>query len=168
MLDDFYGSIQGGLQEKLGCVLFQLPPKYAFSAERLQDLIQNMRPGFKNVVEFRHSSWWTETVYKELAKQGITFTGHSHPIGVPDEAIVNTPVAYYRFHGVPDLFYSSYKHDVLEHIADSLLKNKKAEEVYIYFNNTAAMGAIENAVWLTDYLKESGVIFEMHAQRLSE
>jgi len=37
-------------------------------------------------------------------------------------------------------------------VADALLKDKTAKDVFIYFNNTATEGAIENALWLKKYL----------------
>jgi uncharacterized protein YecE (DUF72 family) len=152
-LDDFYNTIQEGLQEKIGCVLFQMPPKFTYSEERLQLIIDNLRPACTNVVEFRHESWWQESIFKKLGENNIVFTGHSHPIGVPDEPVANTNVAYYRFHGVPTLFYSAYGHETLARIADGLLAKEDLHEVFVYFNNTASMAAIENAVWLKQYLE---------------
>ena len=64
MLGDFYGSIQQGLQQKLGCVLFQLPPQLIYSEALLEKLIINLNPSYKNVIEFRHESWWNKVVFK--------------------------------------------------------------------------------------------------------
>jgi len=33
---DFYGTIQEGLKDKLGCVLFQMPPKMSYKEEKLE------------------------------------------------------------------------------------------------------------------------------------
>ncbi len=33
-MPDFYAVIREGLQKKLGCVLFQLPPRLSFTGER--------------------------------------------------------------------------------------------------------------------------------------
>jgi uncharacterized protein YecE (DUF72 family) len=151
LLGDFYGTVQEGLAEKTGAILFQMPPRFIYTPERLDLLIENMRPGFNNVVEFRHSSWWTDTIKKKLNKNKIIFSGISHPT-LPDEAVVNFKIGYYRFHGVPKLYYSSYDIETLKRIADSLLENKKVKEVFVYFNNTATMGAIENALWLKKYV----------------
>src|SRR6476659_9731512 len=50
MLDDFYTSIQQGLKEKLGCVLFQLPPQLIYSEELLEKIIMNLNTSYKNVI----------------------------------------------------------------------------------------------------------------------
>ena len=69
LLGDFYSTTEEGLKDKLGAVLFQLPPKFHYTSERLDLLLCNIRKGFKNTIEFRHSSWWTDEVYKRLRKE---------------------------------------------------------------------------------------------------
>jgi uncharacterized protein YecE (DUF72 family) len=39
VLSDFYGSVNEGLQEKLGPVLFQFPPRLACNEERLERIL---------------------------------------------------------------------------------------------------------------------------------
>jgi uncharacterized protein YecE (DUF72 family) len=151
LLNDFYTTSQEGLKDKLGAVLFQLPPQFQYTDERLELIIRNLRRDIKNVVEFRHASWWQKKVYMRFKKEEINFSGISHPI-LPDDAIVTGQTAYYRFHGAPKLYYSSYKKAMLKKIADSLASNKAIKEAFIYFNNTATIAAIENAVWLKKYL----------------
>ncbi len=76
----------------------------------------------------------------------------------PDVAVVNNKIAYYRFHGVPRLYYSPYTNKKLREMADQFLAAKRLKEVYVYFNNTAAPGAIKNATWLKAYIdKVSGM-----------
>jgi uncharacterized protein YecE (DUF72 family) len=147
LLEDFYTTIRKGLRDKLGPVLFQLPPQQSFTEEALQLLIKSMDTSFDNVVEFRHASWWQKQVIAELGKNGITFCGISYP-GLPDEIIINTGVVYYRFHGVPKLYYSAYTEKEMEGVVKTIGKSKKAKEAYVYFNNTAGGAAIKNAVFL--------------------
>lgn len=154
LLTDFYDTTMKGLKEKLGTVLFQFPPSFAYSPDHLQRIIKNLSAEIKNVLEFRHASWWTQEVFKKLKKENIIFSGISHP-KLTDEVVVTDKIAYYRFHGVPDLYYSAYSHDKLKSIADDLLKNRTVKEAYIYFNNTATIGAIQNAMWLKDYTNDS-------------
>lgn len=153
LLNDFYTSIEKGLKEKLGVVLFQLPPQFHYTEERLDLIITSIKKEFSNTVEFRHLSWWNQKVYNRLKKEKIIFCGISHPT-LPDDAIVTNQTAYYRFHGVPKLYYSSYKKAMLKKIADILASNKTVKEVYIYFNNTATIGAIENAIWIKKYVQK--------------
>ena len=63
LLKDFYNVCREGLKEKLGPVLFQFPPSYQFTEERLAKIISSADPQFTNVIEFRHESWWKKEVY---------------------------------------------------------------------------------------------------------
>ena len=155
LLHDFYTTTEQGLRDKLGAVLFQFSPRFNYTPERLDLIIRNLRKEFTNTIEFRHESWWRETVNKKLRKEKIIFSGISHP-ALPDHPVVTNKVAYYRFHGVPKLYYSAYKQDVLKRIADNLAADKTVEEAFIYFNNTATIGAIKNAVWIKKYIKRLG------------
>ncbi|GGH04808.1 DUF72 domain-containing protein [Mucilaginibacter phyllosphaerae] len=144
LLNSFYDTINNGLKNKLGPVLFQIPPNYNYTEEKLEKIIKALNPVFSNVLEPRHPSWWQEDVYQKLAEHGIAFCGMSHPT-LPDEVISNTPVVYYRFHGVPDLYRSCYTEVYLQNIADTLIANPKIKQAWLYFNNDVETHAIHNA-----------------------
>jgi uncharacterized protein YecE (DUF72 family) len=145
MINDFYGLLKEGLQEKLACVLFQLPPSLIYSKEKLEKIVNQIDPAFNNVIEFRHESWWKKNIQTILKKHNISFCGVSFPKISFDDAIINTPTCYYRFHGVPKLFYSEYDKTFIEKIHNQIVQNKKVERAYIYFNNTASLAALHNA-----------------------
>ncbi|HTD99739.1 MAG TPA: DUF72 domain-containing protein [Mucilaginibacter sp.] len=144
MIGDFYETINSGLQEKLGPILFQMPPRFSYDEERLERIIKNLDPTFNNVTEFRHLSWWREDVYKTLAENKITFCGQSHPL-LPDDVIQNTPSVYYRFHGVPNLYRSPYSKEFLQKVADAVKHDKDTREGWFYFNNDYDAVGVENA-----------------------
>ncbi len=125
MLKDFYQLLKEGLQEKLSCVLFQLPPQFSFSEERLEKILSQVDASFNNVIEFRNESWWREDVKAVLKKNDISFCGVSFPKITFDDAVINTPLCYYRFHGVPRLFYSEYDPAFIEKIFRQIEANKK-------------------------------------------
>ena len=151
LMNDFYNKLQLGLKEKLACVLFQLPPQLQYSDEVLERMIGNINPAFTNVVEFRHSSWWNKKVYKQLKENNIIFCGHSYP-KLPDDVVVNNTSAYYRFHGVPVLYKSSYEEEALQNVLNSLQKSKSRIN-FIYFNNTWGTSAINNALFIQKQLR---------------
>lgn len=150
MLNDFYMLLEEGIKSKLGCVLFQLPPQLTYSKELLQTILAQVNPSFNNVIEFRHESWWRKDVQNLLKKNNIAFSGVSFPKIPHDEAIINTPLCYYRFHGVPRLFYSEYDNAFIERIFNQVNENKKVKTAYIYFNNTASLAALHNAKYLRE------------------
>jgi uncharacterized protein YecE (DUF72 family) len=54
------------LGERLGPVLFQLPPNLARDTDRLADLLALLPPGLVTAFEFRHPSWFDDAVYERL------------------------------------------------------------------------------------------------------
>lgn len=153
LLDDFYNAVECGLKEKVGCVLFQFPPKFSYTEERFQLLATSLKPGFKNVAEFRHESWFDSKLIEAFQSENIIVSGLSHPI-LPgkQEIIQNNKIIYYRFHGIPKLFYSKYTDDTLKQFYEQMRQKVNVDSVYVYFNNTASLAAIENALKLKSYL----------------
>ena len=151
LLADFYNTTGKGLREKLGPILFQLPKQIVYDKDFLQRLITSLDNNFKNVIEFRNESWWRKDVYEALEKAGITFCGINHP-QLPTDVVVNTALVYYRFHGSPKLYYSEYTSATIKDMADAVLTTKKPKDVFVFFNNTATMAAINNARQLKEYV----------------
>lgn len=145
LINDFYAVLREGLRNKLGCVLFQLPPQLIYSASKLDSIISQLDHSFTNVIEFRHDSWWREDVIQRLSQDNISFSGVSFPKIEHDQPIVNTEIVYYRFHGVPRLFYSEYSEGFLQKTFNAIAASEKAGTVYLYFNNTASTAALHNA-----------------------
>jgi len=54
------------LGDRLGSILFQLPPSLRFDLSLLESFLASLRPGGQAVLEFRHSSWRNEPVYRLL------------------------------------------------------------------------------------------------------
>lgn len=151
MLYDFYGVSNEGLKEKIGCFLFQMPPIFTYSEERLARLLNNLDPGVPNVAEFRHKSWWNQTVYKELAAHNISFCGMSHP-DLPSDIICNTKLFYYRMHGEKQLYASNYSNEELTLLAQTMKASCDIHQAFIYFNNDIHAYAPANALMLKSIL----------------
>jgi uncharacterized protein YecE (DUF72 family) len=148
-LSAFYELIKKGFKEKLACVLFQFPPSFSYTEERLETIISNLNNSFNNVVEFRHESWFRIEVYEKLQQHKIIFCNISHP-KLKDVFIKTAPVIYFRFHGVPELFKSSYSKEYLKNILYQINQDKKVKKVYLYFNNTMTGAAIDNAGFIKE------------------
>jgi uncharacterized protein YecE (DUF72 family) len=151
LLLDFYHTVQEGLKEKIGCILFQFPPKYDYKEERLDTIIHSLDPHFPNVVEFRHNSWWNKNAYTKLGNNKISFSGMSHPM-LPDAIIENTSLLYYRMHGVPQLYQSPYTLAYLKKMIREIKSSQKIKKAFIYFNNDIGGNAIKNAKEMIELL----------------
>ncbi|TDO83107.1 uncharacterized protein YecE (DUF72 family) [Flavobacterium chryseum] len=140
-LSDFYKVCETGLKEKLGPILFQFPPSYDFTTERLHNIINSMDTNFQNVIEFRHKSWWNNEVFESLKFNKITFCSVSYP-GLPEDVLTDFPLTYIRFHGNTKLFYSRYSSEELENVKEKI----RDKSGFVYFNNTASDAGILNAL----------------------
>ena len=58
------------LGDKLGPVLFQLPPNMKKDLPRLDDFLAALPAGLRATVEFRHESWFSDDVYGCLRTRG--------------------------------------------------------------------------------------------------
>lgn len=143
-LEEFYHACDAGLEEKLGCVLFQFPPSFKYSSEALDLVLKSMKSEFTNVVEFRNESWWNDSVYEAFRSKNITFCSVSHP-KLTEEIITTSPTAYIRLHGNPQIFYSSYSDQYLQILHDTLIRKSDIENAFVFFNNTASTAGILNA-----------------------
>src|SRR5687768_42238 len=94
LVKDFY-FIGQLLWDRMGCFLFQLPPSFRYSAARLRGILKQLDPCWRNVVEFRHKSWWNERVFAAFREAGVIFCSCSGP-RLPDEMVETTDEVYIR------------------------------------------------------------------------
>ncbi|HEX8561579.1 MAG TPA: DUF72 domain-containing protein [Flavobacterium sp.] len=144
-LDELYAVCAEGLKEKLKCVLFQCPPSFSYSEERLEIILASLDYDHNNVVEFRHESWWRPDVFASFSAHGITFCSVSYPL-LPNEIVSTTRLGYLRLHGVPNLFYSGYDEQQLSHYLLEISNRDDVKEFFVYFNNTAGIEGIKDAL----------------------
>jgi uncharacterized protein YecE (DUF72 family) len=84
------------LGERLGVVLFQLPPNLKADAERLaafQDLLPEDLPV---AFEFRHESWHDEPVFERLRARGHALVRVDAEGAPPPELVTTSPRGYLR------------------------------------------------------------------------
>ncbi|HYH15072.1 MAG TPA: DUF72 domain-containing protein [Flavisolibacter sp.] len=154
IIEDFYGVVKDGFGNKLGPILFQLPPHLAFSEEALERIVSQLNPSFLNVIEFRHKSWWREDVYAFLKQKKIVFSGISYP-DLPNDVISNGNTAYYRFHGLPKLYFSDYDPAFLREVVLLIQEDTLVKKAFLYFNNTAAAAALDNARFVQEFIQSN-------------
>ena len=134
----------GLLQEKLACILWQLPGNQHKDIDKLEDFCSVMSGEFLNVLEFRHNSWYDEKVYEVMNQFGVAFCIISAPDGLSEEAVKTTDHVYMRFHGRHTWYNYLYNHDELKDWARKL-KNLNPGRIYAYFNNDYQAYAPGNA-----------------------
>ena len=150
LVQDFY-HIADLLGPMMGCFLFQLPPSFRYSKARLDRIVRQLDPGRRNVVEFRHKSWWNPTVYEAFRRAGIIFCSCSGP-RLPDELVKTADEIYVRFHGTTRWYRHDYSDEELA-VWAGRIRDSGASRAWVYFNNDRECYAIKNALELIRQLK---------------
>lgn len=140
-LSQFLDEVRG-LNDKLGPLLIQLPPSLKFEQEIAANFFYFLRTQFDGVVviEPRHISW-TEQDARVLLAQYHLIQVNADPKIVHKPS--NQPFEYYRLHGSPKIYESSYNFNYLNQLATNLTNTS-----WVIFNNTKFNAAIENAIAL--------------------
>jgi uncharacterized protein YecE (DUF72 family) len=148
-LEKFFSRIDL-LGPKLGPILFQLPPRWAIDADRLQTFLDALPRGNRYAFEFRDPSWNTKTVYDLLTEFGAAYcifdlAGFQSPLQLTAD------FTYIRLHGPGGRYQGSYSDATLECWADRL-RAWRLKEAFIFFDNDQSAFAPKNAVRLTEIL----------------
>ena len=150
LLSPFFHQISF-LKDKLGPVLFQLPPKLEFASANVNRLLSSLRQIYAGDVvwEPRHPSWFTADVDSMLKEFDIARVA-ADPARVPSAAEPGgrPSLVYFRLHGSPRTYYSSYSEDYLHTMAARMAH--LTAEVWCIFDNTASGFAVPNALTLRD------------------
>jgi uncharacterized protein YecE (DUF72 family) len=157
LLKAFFEQIEP-MNEKMGPILFQLPPSLSFDLALAEDFFCLVRELYQGavVLEPRHANWFTSSVNELLKRHAIARVAADPPKGDPIGASPggDTKLAYYRLHGWPRIYYSNYEDEFLTALAARV---KSLDEVWIVFDNTALSHAFSNALRLQTLITSSDV-----------
>ena len=148
LLESFLSEV-AGLGIKLGPLLVQLPPSLAFEAQVVEAFFACLRARFIGdiVCEPRHVSWFNREAEQLLTDFSIARVA-ADPALTPAAAHPGgwQGLAYYRLHGSPRTYYSSYSDDTLRTLVQQLHDISKTASVWCIFDNTALGAATSNAL----------------------
>lgn len=135
------------LENKLGCVLVQLPPSLRFEADVAATFLSALRQRFDGMLacEARHASWFAAPATALLMERRITRVRADPAAGQPGPHVPTTDAAYLRLHGSPRIYYSDYGAECLAALAKALHPPVRADS-WCIFDNTAAGAALFNAL----------------------
>jgi uncharacterized protein YecE (DUF72 family) len=155
LLGGFLAEVRG-LGGKLGCLLVQLPPSFAFGATIAQAFFAALRARHEGpvAIEPRHATWFGDAATDMIRAHALSRVA-ADPACVPSAA---TPAGaadfvYFRLHGSPRVYYSSYDDALLDSVARQMdIASRTASAVWCIFDNTASGAAIVNALELRERL----------------
>ena len=143
---NFFTSVKK-LNEKIGVILFQLPPKWKVNTERLKKFIDVLPKKYRYAFEFREHSWYIDEVYAILKKYNCSFCiyeleRHLSPTEITADFV------YVRLHGPGNKYQGSYSLETLHGWAQRCRQwQDQGRDVFFYFDNDqegfAAFNALE-------------------------
>jgi uncharacterized protein YecE (DUF72 family) len=141
-----------GLGDKLAALLVQFPPSYELDVDRAKGFFADLRAYNDGdiFVEQRHRTWFspaaTKMMYEHLlgrvAADPPVVPAAAEPGGVPGHV-------YFRLHGSPQVYFSSYTTSYLDGLAFRVRMHLRAgDTVWCIFDNTIQGHAAANALTL--------------------
>ena len=157
LLDAFLAETSG-LGAKLAVILVQLPPSLALDPSVATPFFAALKQRTAAAIacEPRHPSWFEEEGDRLLQEAGVARVA-------ADPARVEAAgrpggwrgVTYYRLHGSPVMFRSSYDDGRLEAYAEALAAERSAgREAWCIFDNAASSAATGDALRLQQLLMD--------------
>jgi uncharacterized protein YecE (DUF72 family) len=142
------------LGDKLGPVLFQMPPKWHVNTERLADFLGELSADFRYAFEFRDHSWLDEPVYELLREHRAAFCIYEFD-GYLSPREVTADFVYVRLHGPKGPYRGSYDARSLSGWAGAFSSwLASGRRVHCYFDNDQNGYAALNAARLQAMLQD--------------
>jgi uncharacterized protein YecE (DUF72 family) len=122
-------GVAGTLGDKLGALLFQLPPNFKKDLAVFDAFLGDLPPKVRAAFEFRHASWLDDEVFERLAARNLALC-------VADSEKMSTPVmitADYAYFRLRD---EGYTVDDVKRWAETIARNAVAcRDVFVYFKH---------------------------------
>jgi uncharacterized protein YecE (DUF72 family) len=133
------------LGDRLGPILYQLPPRFRINLERLESFLELVPKDVVNVFEFRDKSWLVPATFDLLDRYGASFCVHDMPGSATERQAVGR-IAYVRFHGGEGKYVGRYSDAALLSWTDWIVAQARAgRPAWCYFNNDLEAHAIHDA-----------------------
>jgi uncharacterized protein YecE (DUF72 family) len=141
------------LGPKAGPVLFQLPPRFECNRERLASFLKLLPKRRRYAFEFRHESWYDETIFDVLRDHDMSLCISDHH-DAPAPWEVTASWVYLRGHGPGGKYKGHYSDRTLNTWARHIAKwRREGRDVYAYFDNDQKSAAPMDAAKLQTMVK---------------
>lgn len=138
------------LGEKLGPLLWQLPPNLKPDLPRLEKFLKRLPKPHRHAVEFRHPDWFIKETFDLMRKYGVASVSMSS-LRMPTNFEVTADFIYIRFHGLTGGPHHDYTREEMQPWAEHIQAQAKTKkDVFVYFNNDLNVRAPKNAKLLME------------------
>ena len=141
------------LGDKLGPVLFQLPPRWHLNLDRLKTFLEALPKDHRYAFEFRDPDWFGSQTERVLYDKGAAFCVYDFE-GRQSPRSVTAAFIYIRLHGPDGAYSGRYSKKQLADWADFIARcTSDGKEAYCYFDNDESGYAALNAAELQKLLQ---------------
>jgi uncharacterized protein YecE (DUF72 family) len=136
------------LEYKLGPILFQLPSRWRFNANRLNEFLQQLPNDHRYAFEFRDPSWHKSKIYEALSRHGAAFCIYDLA-GQQSPKEITADFVYIRLHVPQEAYSGEYDASALIDWAGAFYSwADQGKEIFCYFDNDEVGYAVNNALKL--------------------
>jgi len=140
------------LKEKLGPVLFQLPPNWEINLDRLENFLHALPAWHRYAFEFRNPTWNTTDLLALLRKHNVAYCPF-HLAGYQSPIEITADITYIRLHGPGGKYQCTYSEDALSEWAARIHGwRDELKAVYVYFDNDDSGYAAFDALRLRELI----------------
>lgn len=143
----FFTDTASALKDRLGVLLFQLPPFLKKDASRLEDFLHQVPEGFRTAFEFRNNTWYADDVFECMRRFNVALCiTESEQRDTPFEATAD--FGYFR------LRKPEYSDAELEEWAKRIDANASQwRDCFVYFKHEAEGKGPQFAIRFRDILR---------------
>jgi uncharacterized protein YecE (DUF72 family) len=128
---EYFCKVVTGLGERLGPVLFQLPPTFRKDTDVLSSFLREF-PDMRAAFEFRHESWFDDEIFELLKSRNIALC-------IADTDAIATPKNITADYGYLRLRREDYQPIDVEHWAAFVSEQKSSwKDAFVYFKHEDA------------------------------
>ena len=154
-LDAFLEAL-APLGPRVGCLLVQLPPSLEFDRRLARNFLAGLRRRFDRgiAIEPRHASWFAEGAEGLLVDLQVARVAADPPRAAHGGEPGGWPgLAYFRLHGFPRVYYTSYEEGFLETLAARHAPlRRRSIPAWCIFDNTTLGAGTGNALSILERL----------------
>jgi uncharacterized protein YecE (DUF72 family) len=168
----FFYKTLAGLGSKLGPLVLQMPPsfKYEKGMRDLENFVNRemQQKGFRHAIEFRHTSWFRDDVYKLLESNNVSLCWSINQYLKETPAKLTSNFVYARMVGERDITTFNQKQKDRSKESKEMAEKVKSvsgsiDDAFIFFNNHFAGFGPES---VNEFRRLSGLI-EMDYSKLN-
>ena len=125
---EYFCKVITGLGERLGPLLFQLPPTFKKDADVLNSFLREL-PDMRGAFEFRHESWFDEDIFELLKSRNIALC-------IADTETIVTPKKITASYGYLRLRRGDYTDEDVKRWSEFVSEQtSKWSDAFIYFKH---------------------------------